>query len=183
MIYAFVSLLGIFLWTFVEYVMHRFNGHEAKGKTRFSAEHLKHHAQQGYFTALSYKISRGAGLGLLLIGVAFLVAGPFGVALALGFAGGYVLYEWFHWRSHVAPPRTSYGRWVRRHHFYHHFHDPRANHGVLTSLWDHVFGTFVRPEKIKVPAALALPWLIDDEGEIRAPFRDDYWIRTVRNAA
>ena len=38
---------GFLVWTFVEYAMHNFNGHRMKGRTKFSREHLKHHAEEG----------------------------------------------------------------------------------------------------------------------------------------
>jgi hypothetical protein len=49
-----------------------------------------------------------------------------------------------------------------------------ANHGVSLPLWDHVFGTYERPTQVRVPRRLALPWLVDDEGELRPEFVDDY---------
>jgi hypothetical protein len=49
-----------------------------------------------------------------------------------------------------------------------------ANHGVSTPVWDHVFGTHQSPERVRVPRRLALPWLVDDQGALRAEFADDY---------
>ena len=58
-------------------------------------------------------------------------------ALVVGWAGGftylggmllaYLLYSYSHWASHALPPKTAYGRWMRRHHFYHHFENPQPS--------------------------------------------------------
>jgi hypothetical protein len=79
-----------------------------------------------------------------------------------------------HRRCHTHPPRGAYGRWRRRNHFAHHFADPRRAHGVTTPLWDRVFGTALRVDRIRVPRALAMCWLVDAEGRVRAPFAADY---------
>ena len=49
-----------------------------------------------------------------------------------------------------------------------------ANHGVSTAVWDRVFGTLERPERVRVPRRLALRWLVDDDGELRDGFAADY---------
>ena len=48
------------------------------------------------------------------------------------------------------------------------------NHGVSIPLWDIVFGTLDRPERVRVPRRLAMPWLVDEQGEVRPEFADDY---------
>jgi hypothetical protein len=52
-------------------------------------------------------------------------------------------------------------RFLRRHHFYHHFTDPGFNHAVTTPIWDWVFGTLRAPGLIRVPPKLAMRWLVD----------------------
>ncbi len=113
----------------------------------------------------------GIAIGALLT----LAAGPaLGIGVALGWMLGYLFYEMMHWRAHARSPRGRYDLWLRRHHFHHHFGHPMANHGVTTALWDHVYGTFERPEQIRVPRRLAMRWLVDDAGEVRPEFRDRY---------
>jgi hypothetical protein len=76
--------------------------------------------------------------------------------------------------AHLRPPAGRYGTWLRRHHFHHHFGHPMANHGVTTAVWDRAFGTLQEPEQVRVPRRLALPWLVDADGELHERFRDDY---------
>jgi hypothetical protein len=49
-----------------------------------------------------------------------------------------------------------------------------ANHGVTTALWDHIYSTFERPDQIRVPRRLAMRWLLDETGDVRREFQDDY---------
>jgi sterol desaturase/sphingolipid hydroxylase (fatty acid hydroxylase superfamily) len=112
---------------------------------------------------------------LLWMPLGWWVAGPrAGIVLALGWAVGYFAYEYQHASAHLRAPRNRYEAFVRRHHFHHHFGAPMANHGVSVAVWDKVFGTFQRPERVRVPRRLALPWMLDDRGELRPGFTDDY---------
>lgn len=169
------AALGAFGWTFSEYAMHRWWGHEGRGRNEFSREHLHHHADTRYFASAKAK----AKAALLLLGVVLPVLGWAlgwsGVALAVGYIAMYLTYEVIHRRIHTHPPAHRYGRWVRRHHYFHHFSGPRFNHGVTTPLWDHVFGTLRDPGVIRVPRKHVMVWLLDPAtGEVRADLAQDY---------
>ena len=165
-------------WTLGEYVLHRFAMHQLRGKGILSREHLLHHVRATW--AFDPLITL-AWLGVVLIAIGFwgpigwLSAGlEVGIGLAAGWVVGYFAYEYQHAQAHLRPPRNRYQRWLRRHHFHHHFGAPMANHGVSLPLWDHVFGTFQHPERVRVPRRLAMTWLLDDTGEVRPEFADDY---------
>jgi len=156
------ALLGALTWTFLEYVMHRFLGHDRRllKRTPFGAEHTAHHSRGDYFAPAWKK----ALFTVLVVGViggpAYLVAGGAGLAFTAGLVGGYLAYEVLHRLLHVWQGVGPYARWARRHHFYHHFHDPKANHGVSSPLWDLLFGTYRKPARIVVPRRLAMRWLV-----------------------
>lgn len=169
---------GWLLWTFGEYVLHRFAMHHLHGKGIMSREHLEHHVTSGWSFDVNHILS---WTGMLLVGallwapLGWLVAGPVaGVTVAVGWAFGYFFYEYQHAVAHLRPPRTRYQRWLRVHHFHHHFGAPMANHGVSIGLWDVVFGTNERPTQVRVPRRLVLPWLVDEAGEVRPELADDY---------
>jgi sterol desaturase/sphingolipid hydroxylase (fatty acid hydroxylase superfamily) len=105
-----------------------------------------------------------------------LVVGPaLGIAYVLGFMVSYGGYEVHHRREHTHAGGSAYGRWARRHHFYHHFVDGRSNHGVTSPLWDFVFGTYRKADKIPVPPRLCMEWLKDPlTGGIRERFADTF---------
>lgn len=170
--------VGWALWTWAEYMLHRFAMHHLHGKGIMSREHLEHHVTSSWSFSYTHLLS---WTGMLLVGFAgwaplvSLVAGwTAGLAVAVGWAFGYFFYEYQHMVSHLKAPRSRYQRLVRRHHFHHHFGSPMRNHGVSTPFWDRVFGTYEHPERVRVPRRLALPWLVDESGEILPEFQADY---------
>lgn len=174
-----VAFLGGFaLWSLGEYVLHRFAMHHLHGKGIMSREHLEHHVHSTWSFSVTHLLSWA---GMLLVGygawmpLVWWLAGPAaGVAVATGWAAGYFFYEYQHAVAHLRAPSGRYGTWLRRHHFHHHFGHPMANHGVSTLVWDKAFGTYEAPEKVRVPRRLALPWLVDEHGELHLEFTDHY---------
>ena len=174
---------GASTWSLAEYWIHYLAGHKyARRKNFFSAEHVRHHATTSYFAPTSKKAA-AATVAAALVGplATALVGRRTGLAYTVGFVTAYVGYEIVHRRAHTHPPRGRYGRWLRRHHFHHHFHRPLKNHGVTSPIWDHLFGTYDPPSKIRVPARHAMVWLVDDEGRVRPELADDYEV--VRKGA
>jgi sterol desaturase/sphingolipid hydroxylase (fatty acid hydroxylase superfamily) len=161
-------LTGWFAWTLGEYVLHRFLMHAMKGRGLASREHLEHHANRDSILekwALSWA-------GVLIVGT--LIGVLVHPVLGIGWVGGYGFYDLQHVLAHRRAPRTRYQHWLRRHHFHHHFGHPMVNHGVTWPLWDHVFGTYEAPGRIRVPRRMAMVWLVDDDGELRPEHAADY---------
>lgn len=174
---------GALTWTLLEYLIHRWAGHDRRfRRTPFGVEHVRHHAEGDYFAPTWKKVAIAAGFVALVLPLAHAVAGGVaGLAYVAGLATCYASYEVLHRREHVCAGIGGYGRWARRHHFHHHFVDPRSNHGVTTPLWDLVFGTYRRPERIPVPPKLCMPWLLDPAtGEVRAEHAGAYRLGTRR---
>ncbi|MCB0971197.1 MAG: sterol desaturase family protein [Acidimicrobiales bacterium] len=169
---------GAELWFLFEYLLHRFAMHHLHGKGIMSREHLEHHVRAGWEFSYTHLLSWA---GMLLVGFAawmplgwVSVSLPFGLALAIGWTFGYFFYEWVHMLAHKRAPRSGYARWLAKHHFHHHFGHPMANHGVTIGVWDKVFGTFEAPEQVRVPRRMAQPWMLDDDGELREEYAQDY---------
>ena len=174
---------GWFAWTLGEYLMHRFAMHELKGRGLPSKEHLRHHADRDSILE-KWPI---AWTGIVVVGfVAFVVIGGLvagrsvGIAMFAGWVFGYGFYDLHHWRAHRRPIANRYERWLRRHHFHHHFGHPMANHGVTIPLWDHVFGTYEAPGTVRVPRRMAMVWLTDDDGAVRHEYARDYVVVGTR---
>jgi sterol desaturase/sphingolipid hydroxylase (fatty acid hydroxylase superfamily) len=178
-------LLGVSLWPCLEYGLHNWLGHVARGRNAFSREHLKHHAVKDFFAPAYKKALAAIPIFTLTYLASGLVAGwANGAALTLGFAVTYLSYEVVHRRAHVYPPTGPYSRWVRKNHFFHHFVSPKTNHGVTTPFFDLLFGTHRRPDVIRVPERFAMRWLIDPTtGDVREEFRGDYALRRSRSSA
>lgn len=173
---AFIA--GVVTWTFLEYTLHRFVGHKKHGKNEFTKEHQTHHRLGHYFAPFYKKML----FAILVLGISTLVTGLIlgwyiGFTYSFGIASMYLFYEWLHKRAHTHGPLNFYGRWLRKHHFYHHFKNPKMNHGVTTPFWDIVFGTRQTIDKVPVPRKMVLPWLIDKSGNILPQFEGDYDVR------
>lgn len=172
---------GALAWTFLEYVIHRWLGHDGRFRGNpFGVEHVRHHAEGNYFAPTAKKLMVAAVVAVVLGLPAALLGGEVGVAGLAGLLVAYGGYEVFHRREHTHPGIGRYGRWARAHHFHHHFVDPRTNHGVTTPLWDLVFGTYRPAALIPVPRRLAMPWLLDGDGALRAEHADRYALRDGR---
>lgn len=178
---ALAALAGAFTWTFLEYTIHRWLGHDRRfRRTPFGAEHVRHHIEGGYFAPTYKKLLAAAVAAAVLLAPAVLALGvAAGAAFVTGLIGFYGVYEALHRLEHVTGGLGPYGRWARRHHFTHHFVDARKNHGVTTPLWDFVFGTYQRPARIVVPRKLCMAWLKDPAtGGVRRDWADTFELGT-----
>ncbi len=161
--WLFWLILGIISWTFLEYMLHRFLGHEHKGKNFFKAEHQVHHSKANYFAPFYKKMIAAASVAIFMFFCFNLFLPALNaIAFVAGLIGMYCLYENTHYRYHSFEPLAKPFIILRKHHFYHHFHNPKTNHGVTTRFWDRVFGTFVRVEQVKVPQKMSMNWLVTD---------------------
>lgn len=171
----FAFLVGAAGWTLLEYVLHRFVFHGTSAKGPGAKEHRRHHAQVDYFAPSWQKaLAAMAATAIVLPFFSLIVGVQLGFACTLGFISMYLLYEILHRRAHTRPPRGRYGRWRRKNHFAHHFVDPRLAQGVTTPFWDFVFGTGLSVDRVRVPRRLAMSWLVDMNGEVRAAYASDY---------
>jgi 4-hydroxysphinganine ceramide fatty acyl 2-hydroxylase len=171
--------LGCFTWTFLEYCIHRWLGHGKRFRRNvFDREHTRHHVEGDYFAPWYKKLLAAVVATVILLPPAVLVTSFWvGAAFTFGLVSFYLFYEVLHRLLHVHHGFSGYGRWARRHHFYHHFVDARVNHGVTSPLWDHVFGTYRKPEVITVPRKLMMPWLGDPDTGVRPEFADTFALK------
>jgi len=173
------TILGILSWSFSEYALHNWYGHRAKGRNRFSREHLKHHTNGQYFAPASEKAIAASLALAVAMPAAIWIAGPlYGLWYAGAFASTYLAYEWLHRRCHTHAPSSRYGAWLRQHHLHHHYTRPKENHGVTSPIWDLVFGTLTPSSIVRVPErkTFEVPWLVDENNEVRPEFAEHYVI-------
>ncbi|MEE2902488.1 MAG: sterol desaturase family protein [Myxococcota bacterium] len=174
--YCGAFMVGGLGWWVAEYLIHRFVGHGKSTTLPFSRHHKKHHAQAHYFAPIRDKVKVAGFVIVSLFSLGLIIAAwQVSLAFATGFTSSYLSYEFLHRRAHSHPPITRYGRWLRKHHFHHHFMNPKSNHGVITALGDILFTTAEKPQRVKVPEKLAMPWLIDPQtGDVHQEFSGDY---------
>ncbi len=148
---------GIAIWTFTEYVMHRFVFHyEPKG--RFLQRvwfllHGVHHEQPQCKSRLLMPPLMSVPLALAFFGLFHAAVGvalgfPLGVApLYAGFVAGYLAYDMLHYAEHHLPLKGGALRYLKRYHLLHHFKTPDDRFGVSSPLWDVIFRTVPRDSK------------------------------------
>lgn len=148
-------VIGVFLWTFAEYSLHRWLfHHEAKteaGKKVFFMFHGVHHSQPMVKTRLVMPFPVSVPLALAFFGLFQLIGGRFlnrpewVAPLFAGFIAGYMIYDLGHYAFHHFPIKRGYLAWIRKHHMRHHGSENHLRFGVSSPLWDYVFGTMPRP--------------------------------------
>jgi dihydroceramide fatty acyl 2-hydroxylase len=134
------AVAGAFAWTFVEYWTHRVIFHHV-----FHDGHELHHKRPSGYVAAPVWLTGLVHLGLA---AAFTQGHDFGLGFFAGLEAGYGAYIALHDRMHHARTRPNMARWFGRRWKLHamHHHGLEANFGVITSLWDRVFGTHWDPE-------------------------------------
>jgi len=163
---AFV-LVGLFLWTLLEYFIHRSIFHPpqwieddtrrvvgslAKDDAVLPAlPTLRHkfyfivHGVHHDYPNDSTRLVMPPSVSIPLAGLFFLVyVGLFGGAAPAVFAGfiaGYLIYDTIHFAVHHASGRWALVRALKRRHFRHHYADSSRDFGVSSPLWDLVLGT------------------------------------------
>ena len=132
---------GLFLWTILEYGLHRFAFHSRS--VILNRLHLEHHVEPRNPDLILVRPSIALGISALLIAVlAGLARDPFRVAgIMTGVWSGFLYYESVHYRVHMSLVDSKLLQAQRRAHFIHHYSDARIGFGVTSPLWDRILGT------------------------------------------
>ncbi len=139
-------LAGLFIWTFTEYMLHRFIFHyeptSGWGKRLHFLTHGVHHDYPNDTKRLVMPPSVSVPLAVVFYGLFYLLVGDFSVApFFAGFIFGYICYDEIHYATHHAPMKSGIAQWLKHHHVLHHYRNPDRGYGVSSPLWDYVFGT------------------------------------------
>ncbi len=139
-------LIGIVVWTFTEYTLHRFIFHY-KPKSNFGRKihfifHGVHHDYPNDSRRLVMPPSVSIPLATLfyflfleIIGVRFVA--PFFV----GFLTGYLFYDLTHYAVHHFQIHSKFWLTLKKHHMRHHYQDESKGFGVSSPIWDDIIGT------------------------------------------
>ena len=143
-----IFVAGLFAWTLLEYVIHGVLGHAHR--TFVTGLHQVHHRDPRAVFALGAWIPTAIVLAGLLTWF-----GPApGVIFYGGIVCGFAVYEFVHYRIHFATPSSALEERLRARHLAHHLREPDAIFGVTTRIWDVVFGTEPKPERMRELAAV-----------------------------
>ncbi|MFM8806454.1 MAG: sterol desaturase family protein [Sphingomonadales bacterium] len=138
-------LLGIFCWTFFEYIAHRFIFHWVP-KTPLATKivytmHGNHHHYPRDRQRLFMPPLPSILFATVLYGTFFLLMGPHALLFFPGFLLGYLLYASMHYAIHAWNPPFKWMKPLWRNHHLHHYKNEHHGFGVSSTLWDMVFDT------------------------------------------
>ena len=141
--------LGLLLWTFLEYFLHRLFHWEFRSQRvdeQSRKIHLYHHADPRHPGRILVHPIFTLPVSGLLFGLLYQAAGSgySAAAITVGIWVGFLYHEWVHYRVHLSSGEGRLLRSQRRLHFYHHFVDSRHCFGITSPLWDMICGTFRR---------------------------------------
>jgi len=144
--------IGLVLWTFIEYVLHRFVFHfHPEGKVQEYLQYLLHgihHDDPVDPTRLVMPPFVSVLLGsLFFLGFRTIFGAVLVEPYFAGFLVGYLCYDYIHFSVHHFKPKTKIGKFLKQSHMHHHFVSPNARWGVSSPIWDYVFGTLEENKK------------------------------------
>lgn len=144
--------LGLFVWTFIEYCLHRFAFHypaknDAEKKAVYTI-HLVHHHYPNDHQRLFQPPLVNLFLSGLFLSLGYLFLGRDAFIFVPALITGYMLYAFTHYSIHRFKPPFGFLKPVWRHHTLHHYRYPEKAFGVSTFLWDRLLGT-MPPKELK----------------------------------
>jgi len=138
---------GLFIWTLVEYVMHRFVFHYVPADKPWAMRlHFIFHGVHHDYPSDRLRLVLPPSVSLpLATGFFFLFKALMPIAYLWGFFPGFILGYLFYDISHYAIHHFNFKgvvwKKIKQHHMLHHYQDPDKGYGVSSPLWDKVFGS------------------------------------------
>ena len=145
-----VILLGLFAFTFVEYMMHKHFFHMEpdtpfKDKLQYSM-HGVHHDYPKDKDRLAMPPFVSAAYAAIFYLVFRLIMGDYSLYFLPGFLIGYAAYLGVHYIVHSFNPPKNFLKVLWVNHAIHHYKDPETSFGVSSPLWDYLLGTLPKKD-------------------------------------
>jgi sterol desaturase/sphingolipid hydroxylase (fatty acid hydroxylase superfamily) len=160
--------LGLLIWTFIEYLLHRFVFHAPDEIMRETHEisaglelhepvipalptlrhvnyfifHGVHHEYPSDSRRLVMPPIASLPMGVVAWLSFSLIFGERAIPAFAGLLVGYLIYDTTHFVLHHRSVPTAFGKLIKKAHMRHHFLDPDEDYGVSSPLWDVVFRTY-----------------------------------------
>ncbi len=159
---------GLLIWTFIEYLLHRFTFHAPDEIMRQTHEisagleldepvipalptlrhvtyfifHGVHHEYPSDSMRLVMPPIASLPMGLVAWLIFSLIFGEYAIPAFAGLLVGYLIYDTTHFVLHHKSVPTALGKLIKKAHMRHHFLDPDEDYGVSSPLWDIIFRTY-----------------------------------------
>lgn len=158
-------VLGIMVWTFTEYNLHRFVFHWCPPGEIGKRIHFMFHGVHHDYPRDSKRLVMVPVVSLPLAVLfyftfRFILQSLFGDAqlvypFFVGFVVGYLFYDMTHYALHHANFKSKFWLDLKQHHMIHHYSDPENGFGVSTKFWDMVYHTTFKREKSSASVEVA----------------------------
>lgn len=143
-------IMGVIIWTLMEYLIHRFifHGHpkaEWAKKIHYTFHGIHHdYPQDSLRLVMPPAVSIPLAIAFYWIfywPMNFFGMLDFHYAYFAGFVAAYLIYDMMHYASHHVPMKGKYLKMVKDHHMKHHYKSPDEGFGFTSKVWDRVFDT------------------------------------------
>jgi len=140
------TFAGLFVWTLIEYIMHRYVFHyypkSKLGQRIHFIFHGVHHDYPNDAKRLVMPPSASIPLAAAFYGLFYLIL-PQAIIFPcfLGFITGYLIYDMTHYALHHASFKSKFWVKLKKHHMLHHYSDPTKGYGVSSDFWDKILGS------------------------------------------
>ncbi|GAB3231765.1 sterol desaturase family protein [Algoriphagus aestuariicola] len=145
-----VLFVGLFVFTFVEYMMHKHFFHmepdtPIKDKLQYTV-HGVHHDYPKDKDRLAMPPFVSAAYAAIFYLVFKLLMGAYSLYFLPGFLIGYAGYLGVHYVVHAYNPPKNFFKVLWVNHAIHHYKDPDVSFGVSSPLWDILLGTMPKKD-------------------------------------
>ncbi|KAI8099484.1 uncharacterized protein BX664DRAFT_321352 [Halteromyces radiatus] len=149
---CFSFVLGILIWTLLEYLLHRFLFHVDDYLPDHQIAFLLHFTLHGFHHYLPMDRLRlvmpptlGIVIAYPLINLGHFLFPPImAYAVISGGVLGYVMYDCIHYYLHHAKVFEFHFKEMKKYHMAHHYKNYEDGYGITSKLWDVIFGTVLK---------------------------------------
>ncbi|MDB5109573.1 MAG: Fatty acid hydroxylase superfamily protein [Mucilaginibacter sp.] len=146
-IFTFFGLFigGLFIWTLVEYIMHRFLFHYMPPDKPWAQRlHFIFHGVHHDYPSDAKRLVLPPSISIPLAAVFYFLFNAILPANYIygffpAFLLGYLFYDESHYAIHHFNFKGKIWKKIKQHHMLHHYADPGKGYGVSSPLWDKIF--------------------------------------------
>jgi len=137
--------LGLFIWTLVEYIMHRFLFHYMPPDKPWALRlHFIFHGVHHDYPSDAKRLVLPPSVSIPLAAAFYFLFNAILPANAIygffpAFLLGYLFYDESHYAIHHFNFKGRIWKKIKQHHMLHHYQDPGKGYGVSSPLWDKIF--------------------------------------------
>lgn len=150
---CYLFTVGLLMWTFMEYMLHRFVFHSEDkwlptGNFAMCA-HFLFHGIHHAFPMDKLRLVFPPHMALILYFGVFrplysaIVPTYYYHGIMAGTMFGYMSYDMIHYWTHHYEINCNHLKSMKKYHMIHHYRDGEAGFGVSSKIWDRVFGTLL----------------------------------------